>query len=261
MDGVLRQVALSIALAVAPWRAAAQAPVASEECTLECERAAPCTAGPTGAGLAQALAAGELPRLDEVDRRSWASSTLAAEGKDPLRGSLPGRASGCALEAHARWTCRYAAGRAQDGDPRSAWCEGTPDDGVGEVLVARVDTSRPVEILAGLGASRALHAANGRPREVKVYVLQARERSTGQCGDTFGRVSVLADHRAVLRDVDGYQPLPLPAAGPAPGGNARSRPEGSFVAVEILSVYPGARHRDTCVSEIRNRPGERGNGG
>lgn len=253
---------LSIALAVAPWRAAAQAPVASEKCTLECERTAPCTAGPTGAGLAEALSAGELPRLDEVDRRSWASSTLAAEGKDPLRGSLPGRASACALEAHARWTCKYAAGRAQDGDPRSAWCEGKPDDGVGEVLVVRVETSRPVEILAGLGASRALHAANGRPREVKVYVLQARERSFGQCGDTFERVAVLAEHRVVLRDGDGYQPLALPAPSPAQGGAAPSRPEGSsFVAVEILSVYPGARYRDTCVSEIRNRPGERGNGG
>ena len=28
----------------------------------------------------------------------------------------------------------------------------------------------------------------------------------------------------------------------------------TFVAIEILSVYPGTKYRDTCVSEIRVKP-------
>lgn len=56
----------------------------------------------------------------------------------------------------------------------------------------------------------------------------------------------------------GWQALPLPAANvPAtrsPGMDPDDLVTRWFIAVQILSVYPGSRWQDSCISAIRQLP-------
>ncbi len=189
---------------------------------------------------------------------AWATSTLAATGKPPDIPKPP--ASGAeeepdfeSMSAYMDWSCMYAAGRLSDGRPETCWAEGAKGDGIGEIVIARVDTREPLEIWTGLGKSEKLHRENGRPRRVNVCVLQAVDCSVNQYSEIFTDVTVLARHTVELKDVNAFQPLPLPLHKPL---KAKPSPAcldqiTTFVAIEILSVYPGSKYRDTCISEIR----------
>ncbi|HSV97446.1 MAG TPA: hypothetical protein VLM75_11015 [Spirochaetota bacterium] len=189
---------------------------------------------------------------------AWATSTLAATGKPPARPKPPADAENDeddfpARRAYMEWSCMYAAGRLTDGSPETCWAEGAKGDGTGEIVIARVDTKTPLEIWTGLGKSEKLYRENGRPRKANVYVLQAVDCAVGQYSEIFTDVTVLARHTIELKDINGYQPLLLPAHKPL-----KTKPSPScldqhttFVAIEILSVYPGSKYRDTCISEIR----------
>jgi hypothetical protein len=201
-----------------------------------------------------------LPSLDPWYgyQCAWATSTLAATGKPPVMPKPP--AGGAEEEpdfeserTYMEWSCMYAAGRLTDGSPETCWAEGVKGDGIGEIVIAQLDTRKPIEVWAGLGKSEKLYRENGRPRKVNVYVLQATDCAVNQYSTIFTNVRVLARHTIELKDVNAYQPLPLPAYRPL---KAEPSPYcldqvTTFVAVEILSVYPGGRYRDTCISEIR----------
>jgi len=177
----------------------------------------------------------------------WASSTLLPTGKAPACKDCPPEAEDDLKERVAfqhAWTCTYSAERANDGKPETAWCEGAKGNGVGEVLIARVRKGEPVELWAGLGKSAKLHAANARPRKVNVYVLEAGSMAAHQAGMGYGQVRVVAKGEVELKDVNGYQELKLPAYTPSPDAPA------TFVAIEVVSVYPGKQYEDLCVSEL-----------
>jgi hypothetical protein len=219
------------------------------ECDMECQGSEPCSGSLVSGDLSASVKKGLIPVLNDgkgAPRLAWASSTLAADGKDPLRGRPIGKANSCERNDHARWSCQYAADKVSDSKTNTAWCEGRPGDGVGEVVVARLRSTKASEIWAGLGTSQALHAANGRPKKVRVSLLQAAREDSGQCSSTYHQVAVLGRHEIVLKDVNGYQALPLPL-------DAKDSGRALFVAVEILSVYPGTKYQDTCIAEIRSR--------
>lgn len=177
----------------------------------------------------------------------WASSTLLPKGKAPACKDCPPEAEDDLQERVAfqhAWTCTYSAERANDGKPETAWCEGAKGNGVGEVLIARVRKGEPVELWAGLGKSAKLHAANARPRKVNVYVLEAGSMAAHQAGMGYGQVRVVARGEVELKDVNGYQELKLPAYTPSPDAPA------TFVAIEVVSVYPGNKYEDLCISEL-----------
>lgn len=177
----------------------------------------------------------------------WASSTLLPKGKAPTCRECPPEAKDDLRERLAfqhAWTCNYSAERANDGKPETAWCEGAKGNGVGEVLIARVRAGGPVELWAGLGKSAKLHAANARPRKVNVYVLEATSKAAHQSGMGYGQVRVVARGEVELKDVNGYQDLNLPAYQANPEAAA------TFVALEVVSVYPGKQYEDLCISEL-----------
>ncbi len=183
----------------------------------------------------------------------WSTSMLRPDGKPP---ESPGRCGKdrsmgpCEkyLALYHGWSCMYGAGSAMDHRPSTAWAEGADGDGIGEIVMVKVDITRPVRIWAGFGRSEKLFRANNRPRRVAVYALEGFGGS-GKLMFLFDTIRVIGKHEAELKDVNGYQGLPLPAFRLSPDTRGDRH---TFVAVEILSVYRGDTYRDTCISEINN---------
>ena len=153
------------------------------------------------------------------------------------------------------WTCRYAPDKARDGDTTTAWVEGAEGHGIGAVLVVPYD--RPgsgVRIWAGYGKSAALFRANGRPKDIRVHVIAVGNvfanaydsmYASGADG-AYTDLTVVGAHASTLRDHNGYQRLPLPQGEYDQAGTY-------LIAIELLSVYPGTRYEDTCITEVRGR--------
>lgn len=193
----------------------------------------------------------------------WASSHLAASGTPPTRlPPLPfGRRLGTRYPvdsaglANALWTCQYSADRVTDTDTSTAWCEGVPGDGIGEVVLFAPGfgfQNDPVgfQIRTGYGKSESLLRANGRPREARVWYLDPASWSSAEIQTrrttTFVGLRVLTTQLVQLQDVNGWQRLAFPDSLKA------GLPQHPWVAAfEIRSVYPGSRYRDTCITEIR----------
>lgn len=198
-------------------------------------------------GLKVGTVIGSLDDSGNGTYTNWASSTLLPTGKAPVCRDCPPEAEDDLherLDFQHAWTCTYSAQRANDGKPETAWCEGAKGTGAGEVLIARVKAGEPVEIWGGLGKSPKLHAANARPRKVIVYVLEAGSVAAHQAGMGYGDVRVVARGEAELADRNGYQELKLPAYKRNPDAPA------TFVAIEVVSVYPGKQYEDLCISEL-----------
>lgn len=146
-----------------------------------------------------------------------------------------------------QWSCMYSPERLRDGDAKTAWVEGVSGEGIGETVIVHIDVSVPVKIWAGLGSSPEMFRANCRPRRVLVSVLRAEGGSATQMGVVYQSIKVLAQGETELKDFYGFQSLTLPAFSFAPdaGGSL-------FMAIKILSVYPGTKYKDTCISELTN---------
>ena len=159
------------------------------------------------------------------------------------------------------YLCGYEPWKGTDPDSSDAWCEGARGTGVGEML-AWVDgvggdgVALPREIWVGYGKSESLFRANGRPRRVRVWAVGV-EMLLDVCGDetcgpdSYERARSLGSIDVELRDVNGWQPLPVPQHRVTSDSNHEPN---MLVGIEILSVYPGARYTDTCVSGIRRAP-------
>lgn len=155
------------------------------------------------------------------------------------------------------YLCGYEPGKVEDSDSSTAWCEGAGGTGVGEMLAwlaGGVDgVPYPQEIWAGYGKSESLFRANGRPRRVRVWAVGLEELHD-LCGDEtcgpvrYERARSLGSIDVELRDVNGWQPLPFP---PHRVTFDDDHSPVTLFGIEILSVYPGARYSDTCISGIR----------
>ena len=200
-----------------------------------------------------------------------ATSVLPAEGDPPPRPDTDDEVLLWEWQNEvASWTCMYGPLRAADGDPATAWCEGVEGNGEGEFLLVHIGDSRAAEIWRGFGRSGRLHKRNGRPRGVRVHVLQALSGLAHQYDLEMGHFLKLAEAEAELKDLNGYQPLPLPEFSPVTSRDEviellsslydevpdylpppDSYIPAVFVAVEILSAYPGSAYEDTLISEVR----------
>lgn len=156
------------------------------------------------------------------------------------------------------WRCQFAPFHISDEDSAKAWCEGAQGEGVGEILAftyagesSRVGIPQtPLEIWAGYGKSEALFRANGRPHQVRVWAVAIpARRFPGQNYERFSNSEArpIGSVEVELRDVNGWQPLSYPQV---PGSPYQSH-QRVLLGIEILSVYPGTRYTDTCISEIR----------
>lgn len=119
----------------------------------------------------------------------------------------------------------YTGDMMSDGRLRTAWIEGRPDDGIGEIL--RFSFGGPVDI------SRIL-VANGYGKSWDIFTKNSRVRSLEVMASNGFRASVQ------LQDKSEAQVLQLPALG-----------EVSWITLTITGIYPGTRYRDTAISEIQ----------
>jgi hypothetical protein len=217
-------------------------------------RSNPCTPGKCGNAALYNLEPGTIIKgwINEGyggNFCEWATSFL------PPAGKAPEEPAGNADEElwkrfrieYDEWSCMYAPSAAFDDDLNTGWFEGAEGNGIGEVLLVRLDTSRDARIHGGFARNQTLYNWNSRPRKINVYVLQADNSLTFEYGTAHFDLKVLAKGTYELSDVKDYQILPIPSH--------RAKAAGAtFVAIEILSVYEGSRWGDTGITEVGNTP-------
>jgi hypothetical protein len=187
---------------------------------------------------------------------AWASSFLKAEGKPPAKRTLGEGEEEYELEsdysfAYARWAAMYSARSLMDGDPATAWVEAVAGPGIGELAIASLPGLEGIGIRSGFQRSAELFAKNARPRRVRVWLLASTRSDATEMDQVYLDVKALASLEVELADGMGWQPLPLPkASAPPPGDPERGGGLSWFAAVQILSVYPGSRWEDCCISDI-----------
>ncbi|MBU0937019.1 MAG: hypothetical protein KKC64_15500 [Spirochaetes bacterium] len=195
---------------------------------------------------------------------AWSSSFLEPSGEEPAPPEWTGDEDSDMEEASyyssevADWNTMYSARSLTDGDTASGWSEGVAGNGIGEVVIARVPDNKNIGIMNGFQRSASLYAKNARPRRVRVWLMAAESMDFGQFDDLYYNVKALASLETELADRQGWQPLPLPSANApptrAPGFDPADLTVKWFVAIQILSVYPGSAWQDTCISEIGTLP-------
>lgn len=177
----------------------------------------------------------------------WCSSFLLPDAPKPVKTADMDEFLRDYQRALDDWSCQYSPERLTDGNPATAWAEAAPGDGVGEAVIVRVDLTKPLRVWAGFGHSEDYHKKNARPRRIQVTVLRAARADPHQFGTVYQEIRAIAQGEVELADKNGYQPLGLPAFS-ADEGMA----ELGFVAIKILSVYPGSKYKDCLISEVSN---------
>jgi len=196
--------------------------------------------------IKSAITANNYSLSPRYESEKWASSTLKPDGTKPeCTDENP-----CANseESEAKYACKYSAYSAQDKDTKTAWAEGIDGDGIGEILLAKIDFSKPIKIFAGLGLSKKLFEANNRPKEIKVYVLEIGKIEAGAQIPSYDHLKIKETHTIELKDTFGYQPLNIPKYKLKNNSNGNKH----IIGIEILSVYKGTKYSDTLISEISN---------
>jgi hypothetical protein len=205
------------------------------------------------------------------DQDAHATSVLPAEGEPPPRPDDPDDEDLFYWRQDvSAWSCMYGPERVVDGDPATAWSEGAPGTGEGEVILVLLGRAKGAEIWTGFGLSDRLHRRNGRPKRLRVHILQALTGAANQYDLTMGFFLKLASHEVELKDHNGWQPLPLPDFEPLLRDEAvvdalqtvfeevppyllvpEQLETPIYLGLEILEVYPGTAYQDTLISEVR----------
>jgi len=211
-----------------------------------------------------------LQKLEDDDYKStWSSSYLPAEGKAPpvpdydkynnaldsgddtiIENELK------VIDAYNAWKTMYSACRASDVDNSTCWA--VSGKGIGEVLIVKVDARMPIYISTGFQKSLDLFKKNSRPHMVRVWVLEAANVVVTESSVFDANIKAIASLDVELKDIFGKQPLPTPNFKPkliethSDGSPVAEPLYSSFIAIQILSVYPGIKYMDTCISEVSN---------
>ncbi|WP_224249344.1 NADase-type glycan-binding domain-containing protein [Hyalangium gracile] len=119
-----------------------------------------------------------------------------------------------------------------DDDPKTAWVEGAEGDGIGESLtipLSNLKSARAVRLVIfnGYQKSQGLLAANAAPRQLTISVR-------GLGGSESARKQVTLERKL------GGQSFDIPVTGSV-----------AEVVLTIDSVHPGAKYKDTCVSDVQ----------
>ncbi|NTX53221.1 hypothetical protein [Myxococcus sp. CA039A] len=123
-----------------------------------------------------------------------------------------------------------------DDDPATAWVEGAKGRGEGEAIewwgpeLTRAKSFR-VFLRNGYQKTDKLYRANARPKGLKLEPLVQGETGPQTTGTAV---------EVELKDVLGWQEIPLPVPGKVQG-----------VRLTLVSTYPGASYDDTCLSDLR----------
>ena len=216
--------------------------------------------GEYNADLRAQIKSGKIPFLSEfsgnnADYAAWSSSILPAIGTAPKILSFEKDELRESQMAYDAWTCMYSAYSAMDGDPATTWSEGVPGDGLGEILVVKLDLEKKIEIWGGYGKNERTYKLNNRPQKIRVYLMKTEALPAfNQWNTEYTNIALLTNVIVTLQDINDFQDLPLPKV-KSKVYNAEWDSEAvtTFIAIEILSIYRGGRYDDTCICEVRSR--------
>jgi hypothetical protein len=138
---------------------------------------------------------------------------------------------------------KYKPDNAFDNDLSTAWVEGNSRDGLGDKLVFYSFTPlKRLGILPGYGLAQ-YFTLNNRVKSVKLSVYETAARHSTQClGMFYTQGRLLSIQKLSLEDSMTMQYFTLEAVSESS--------EGYMYSMEITSVYPGSRYRDTCIAEV-----------
>jgi hypothetical protein len=180
---------------------------------------------------------------------AWTSSQLTASGTAPEIKDVDSEDHEKSVKSNHTWTCMYSVESLRDGNPKTAWAEGAEGKGIGEIVISQINVSKKIEIWTGYGQSEELFKANGRPKEIKVYVLQANWWEDMQGSVKYSKFAILKESTHTLEDKNAYQTLPIGDVSTLL--KETDADNDTFIAIEILSIYEGTESTNTCISEIR----------
>lgn len=124
---------------------------------------------------------------------------------------------------------RYDVMSMTDGDSATAWCEGDPGDGIGiEIKVTFEEAAPPLT----------LHIKNGNHQSMDHFLRNSRVKDFRLTMISYDSEVEMRSTVLRLRD----EPLEQEMRIPWEIENPRQ------LVLEIVSVYPGSRYQDTCLS-------------
>lgn len=126
-----------------------------------------------------------------------------------------------------------------DGDLDTAWCEGAADGGAGQTLTFEFNSAgvEAVGIVNGYTKNQDVFQGNGRIKRLDATAVY--ERDTRQVSATLPQRDVRQlNRRAIAPFIDWLEDISL------------LYQYTRKVELTIADVHPGARHSDTCISEI-----------
>ena len=141
-----------------------------------------------------------------------------------------------------------------DGNTATAWVEGASGQEVGEVvMIPRLDLDKPIQFWNGYGKSEKLYQYNSRVKKARMHIFRGKFQGAGNCGAAFKEIIKVASLDVNLLDRNGFQPLGVPTFQKDKFDYQSQQWDYSYwLAIEIVSVYPGSKWADTCISEVRN---------
>jgi hypothetical protein len=171
------------------------------------------------------------------------SSYLPPEGTAPLKpaGDLSDERYAAWVATYNRWSGMYSSASLVDGKPDTCWVEGASGAGIGETVVLPLTADQTARIMNGFQRSEHMYQVNARPKEIRISVLTA-DAIGFDAAVKYTNLKVVTQVTQTLEDRMGYQNL-----------NIKKAPDGKetyLIGITILSVYPGTKYQDTCISEI-----------
>jgi hypothetical protein len=143
---------------------------------------------------------------------------------------------------------RYSPEKAFDGDLSTSWVEGVEGDGIGQRIAFLVPAgARVLWIVPGYGDAK-IFKLNNRVRSARLSYYELTNKAAGQNND-YSEIKERGSVELSFQDVLKAQEFPI-----TPPAIPQGFQKVSILGVlEILSVYPGTRWKDTCIAEIQAR--------
>lgn len=172
---------------------------------------------------------------DSLNYIEWGNRPVAEEDSPDLWimniCSFPNEYNKASSSLATQGTKTYGTKNLSDDDPRTAWVEGKSDNGINEYLELKTD---------GTSFTQTLVIYNGYQSTISAYKNNSRVKKLGIHLD--GKIL----YKVNLLDVMGGQTIAFPEK-----INEKLNDGGKHVLrLIILDVYPGAKWKDTAISEI-----------
>ena len=152
----------------------------------------------------------------------------------------------------------YDPKNANDGNSITAWCSSSENGGIGEWIEFRAARQKPftmrgVALSNGYTATEEQYFANNRVKEIKITVLTITGREETfqkQMRDTFPSKNRLHPNLGVAHHLLNFPPCKKKCSS-GEKDSYGSRENIAKIRITVVSVYPGKKHNDTCISEVR----------